>query len=304
MSIDNTRQLAYKNNVEMELQLQTNPLEAAVMVTDDKSAKKVKIKDIVSNGSAVEDDERYGDTVWQSTEYDGVWLAKPKELYRAEIIEDADQLQTAIDLKGSSTMNGTGAINRARTTRILQGFIGNRITGEDGTTVNAFPAGNYIDVATGGAAATGMNTAKLIRAGEYLTEQYVPDEMERFMVLTAKDNSNLLKEVPATSSDFKGAFGGEFVNGKIMRMLGWNFIHLELDNPLLRVSSLYTDANGYRLNPFWAKAGVVLNYWQRIRTKVGEIPEKRFMPGTLVGTTCAASRTQEGLTGIIRNLKG
>ncbi|MBT0667023.1 hypothetical protein HT136_01405 [Novosphingobium profundi] len=304
MSVENTQQLKYQNNLEMELQAQTCPLEAAVTVSDDASSSKIKIKDLVGNGEPQEDDEREGDTKWQRTDFDGVWIPKRNELYYAEIIENSDQLQTSIGLQGAATKNGTGVINRSKTRRILEGFFGNRISGQDGTTVNAFPASSFIDVDVGGAAATGMNTDKLIGANTFLTENYVPDEAERFMILTAQDNAKLLKEVPATSSDFKGAFGGTFMNGKIMSMLGWTFIHLELDNPLLGpVPGLATDANGYRLNPFWVKPGLVLNYWQRLRAEVGKIAQKRFMPGVLAGTTCAASRTQEGMTGIIRNLK-
>lgn len=305
MSVENTQQLKYKNNLEMELQLQTSPLEETVTVTDDASSSKIKIKDIVGNGEPQEDDEREGDTRWQRPGYDGVWLPKPNELYYAEIIENSDQLQTVIDLKGTAVMNGAGVINRAKTRRILQGFYGNRITGKDGTVVNPFPAGNYVPVDTGAAAPTKMNTAKLIAAGAYLTRNYVPDEAERWMVLTADDNTALLGEIPATSSDFKGAFGGTFENGKITGLLGWRFKHLELDNPLLgNVPTLATDANSYRLNPFWVKSGLVLNFWQHLRSEVGKIPEKRFMPGVLAGMTAGASRTQEGMSGIIRNVKG
>ncbi|MED5545630.1 MAG: phage capsid protein [Pseudomonadota bacterium] len=305
MSVENTQQLKYQNNLEMELQVQTSPLEAAVTVQSDASASKIKIKDLVGNGEPQEDDEREGTTKWQRTTFDGVWIPKPNELYYAEIIENADQLQTAIGLQGAATKNGSGVVNRAKTRRILEGFYGNRISGKEGTTVNAFPAGSYIDVDTGAAAAAKMNTAKLRGANKFLTQNYVPDEAERYMVLTADDNDALLTEVPATSADFTAAYQGVFNKGKIMSMLGWNFIHLELDNPLLKtVPDLATDGNGYRLNPFWVKPGLVLNFWQALRAEVGKLPERRFMRGVLAGTTCAASRTQEGMTGIIRNVKG
>lgn len=306
MSVENTQQLRYKDNLEMELQQQTNPLEAAVTVSNDASASKIKIKDLVGNGMPQEDDEREGNTKWQRTPFEGVWIPKPNELYYAEIIENSDQLMTAIGLQGAATMNGAGVIKRSQTRRILEGFFGNRISGKEGTTVNAFPASSYIAADTGAAAASKMNTEKLIAAGTFLTENYVADEAERFMILTAQDNAALLREVPATSADFKQAFGAEVdAMGKLVRMLGFKFIHLELNNPLLGpVSGLTTDGSGYRLNPFWAKPGIALNYWQMLRTEVGKIPEKRFMPGVLAGTTCAASRTQEGMSGAIRNVKG
>ncbi|PNU05811.1 phage capsid protein [Novosphingobium guangzhouense] len=305
MSAAEAAQVKFLNNLEMELQLQSNPLEAAVTVQDDASAELVKVKDIAANKMGQEDDERGGDTKWEPTQYDGIWIPKSNEIYDAEIVENSDQLSTAIDLGGTAVKNGAGVIVRGRVRRILEGFFGPVISGKKATISTPFPAGNILDADIGGSGATGMNTQKLIEAGTFLTEQHVPDELERFMILTAQDNAKLLREVPATSSDFKGAFGGVFSNGKIMQMLGWNFIHLELDNPLLKtVPALATDANGYRLNPFWVKQGVILNYWQRQRTEVGKIPQKRFMPGYLSGTTCSATRGQAGMSGAIRNVKG
>lgn len=300
-----TQQTLYKNNLEMELQVQTCPLLGAITVQSDKSASKIKIKDIVGNGMPQEDDERNGDTKWQRTPFEGVWIPKPNELYWAEIIENADELATAIDLQGAATKNGAGVVQRSKTRRILEGFYGNRISGKDGTTVNAFPAANYVAVDTGAAAASKMNTAKIRAATKQLDKAYVDDMLPRYMILTTEDNDALLTEVPATSSDFKSAYSGTYSNGKITSLLGWNFIHMELDNALLGpVSGLATDVNGYRLNPFWVKPGLVANFWQELRAKVGEIPEKRWMPGVLAGTTLGATRTQEGMTGIIRNLKG
>lgn len=303
-TIDNTFQTKYKNNLEMELQQYSNPLEDAVTVQEDSSASLIKIKDIVGNKQAQEDNERGGDTKWNETPYDGVYLGKPNELYDAEIVENSDKLQTAIDLEGTAVKGGAAVVTRARIQRTLEGFMAPIQSGKNGTVLTPFPNGNILAVDIGAAVPSKMNTEKLIKAGEFLDQSYVAPELQRWMVLDTQDNSALLREVPATSSDFKGAFGGEFRDGKIVRMLGWNFIHLQLDNPLLRVKDLYTDASGYRLNPFWVKPGVVLNYWQRLRTEVGKIPEKRFMPGYLSGTTCAATRTQPGMSGAIRNIKG
>lgn len=303
-TVENTFQTKFKNNLEMELQQYSNPLEDAVTVQDDASANLIKIKDIAGNKQPQEDNERGGDTKWNETPYDGVYLGKPNELYDAEIVENSDKLSTAIDLDGTAVKGGAAVVTRARIRRILEGFVAPIQSGKNGTVLTPFPNGNILDASIGSNAATRMNTEKLIKANEFLTQNYVPDEAPRYMVLDAQDNSALLREVPATSSDFKGAFGGEFRDGKLIRMLGWNFIHLQLDNPLLQISQLYTDGSGYRLNPFWVKPGVVLNYWQRLRTEVGKIPEKRFMPGYLSGTTCATTRTQPGMSGMIRNTKG
>lgn len=299
-------QVKYKNNVEMALQQQKPKLLDAVVSQDDTSADKIKIKDIVGNTMPNEADERHGDTKFNNPTYDGIWLGKPNELYYADLIDNADKLGTSIDLQGTSVTSGSGTINRSIDRRILQGFYGPVISGKEGTTTNAFPGGQVIPVTVGGAAgAQKMNVAKLIAADKLLAQGYVDEELEKWMALTADDAAQLLGEVPATSADFKGAYGGEFRDGKIMRLLGWNFKHIELDNPMLGpVPTLATDANGYRKTPFWVKGGLVANFWQRSRTSIDPRPDKLGSVQVFAGTTVAATRTQPGMSGVILNEKG
>ncbi len=312
MSINVTpaMQVKYSNNVKLRVQQTKSKLVDAIEWQSDASAEKVKVQDLVGNTEPQEDDERHGDTKYNNPTYDGVWIPKTNELYYADLIDNADRLQTAIDLQGSSVRSGAGTVNRAKTRRILEGFYGPIISGKDGLTVTAFPAGQIIPVTTGGASgAQKMNTFKLRAANKILTQGYADeDEMDgivRYMVLTADDNDALLSEVPATSSDFKGAFGGEFVNGKIKRMLGWEFIHLELDNPMLTtIPDLATDGSGYRKNPFWVKGGLRGNWWQESRTMVDRLPHKKGSVQVFAGTTLAASRIEPEMSGIILNAKG
>lgn len=312
MSINVTpaMQVKYSNNVKARVQ-QTKPkLVDAIEWQSDSGAEKVKVQDLVGNTEPQEDTERHADTKYNNPTYDGVWIPKTNELYYADLIDNADKLATAIDLQGSSVMSGAGTINRAKTRRILEGFYGPIISGKDGLTVTAFPAGQIIPATTGGASgAQKMNTFKLRAANKLLTQGYAvdddTDDIVRFMVLTADDNDALLSEVPATSSDFKGAFGGEFRNGKITQMLGWRFLHLELDNPMLTsIPSLATDGSGYRKTPFWIKGGLRGNWWQESRTMVDMLPQKKGSVQVFAGTTLAASRTEPELSGIILNAKG
>jgi len=299
-------QVKFLNNVEMALQLQSCPLLGSIDEQDDAGAEKVKVKDIVGNTAAKEADTRHGRTEWGDRTYDGVWLPKPPELYDADLIDDADRLATSIDLDGTATTGAAGTIARARTQRILEGFYGPIISGKTGTVVTPFPGTNIIPVTEGGASgAQKMNVKKLRGANKLLGENYVDKELKKFMILTEDDNDALLSEVPATSADFKGSFGGVVEDGYLKKLLGWNFIHLELDNPLLKsIPELATDGSGYRKTPFWVKPGVRLNWWKRLRTKVGEIPEMRFNTGYYAGTTLASTRTQAGMSGIILNEKG
>lgn len=297
-------QSKYQNNVEAALQQQKSMLLMCTDDTDDASADMIKVKDIIGNTNPQEGDERHGDTKYNNTPFDGVWMAKPTELYYADLVDNDDKLATAIDLTGAHTMSGAGTVQRSIDRRILEGFYGPIQSGKNGATITPFPAGNILPVTVGGAAgAQRMNTAKLRAANKLLAQQFVDMNEQRFMVLTAEQNDDLLTEVPATSSDFAASYRGR-VNeaGLLTGMLGWTFIQLELNNPMLgTVPALSIDGSGYRKTPFWVKSGVRTNFWQRLRTMVDPLPQKRGSVQVFAGTTVGATRTQAGKCGIILN---
>lgn len=309
MSINVTpaMQVKFQNNVELAVQQTASKLESVVIAQDDASAEKIKIKDIVGNVAPQVANERHGDTKYNHRTFDGVWLAKPDELYDSDLIDNADKLGTALDL-GSSTMMSIGAtIARAKDQRILEGFYGSIVSGKEGTTTTPFPGGQTIAATVGGASgAQKMNVAKIRAATKLLAQGYVDLEMPRYMVLTADDNDALLTELPVSSSDFKESYRGQVDEmGRVTRLLGWQFVYLELDNPLLGgVPALATDGSGHRKNPFWVRGGVVANFWQRTRTMLDPMPGKLGSVQYFAGTTLAASRTQSAMSGIILNLKG
>lgn len=306
--MENTFQVKFQNNVELALQqgMAGDPFTEAVMWTDDASAEKIKVKDIFPSKAASKATERNGRTDWDNPDGDGVWLAKPIELYKAFLIENSDKLQTSISLNGAATMMSSATIQRARIQRVLEGFFAPIISGKDGTTVTPFPSAAEIPVTTGGATgAQFMNTMKLRAAKLYLDQGFNPKELKRYMVVTAEDCDALLDEIQATNDDYKAAFGPKYDgDGNLVGMLGFNFINIELDDPMLdTIPALATNGSSHRRNPFWVKGGLAGNYWQRLRTEVGKIAELRFNEGTFAGTTVAATRTQSRRCGIILNRK-
>ncbi|WP_408590087.1 phage capsid protein [Novosphingobium sp.] len=300
-------QVKFQNNVELVLQQTKSVLEDTITVQDDASADKIKIKDLVGNVLPQEANERHGDTKYGNRSYDGVWVAKPTELYDADLIDNADQLGTAIGLQGTVVESCAATIARSRDRRILEGFYGSIISGKDGTITTPFPAGQIIPVTTGGASGNQkFNVAKVRAATKLLAQNYVDLSLERWMVLTADDNDSLLQEIPVTSDDFKGSYKGEVDDmGRVTGLLGWKFKYLELDNPMLgTIPALATDGSGFRKTPFYVKPGVRLNYWQRLRTMLDRMPGKLGSIQYFAGMIGAATRTQAGMGGIILNVKG
>lgn len=305
-TVNQTATVTFQNNVEAQLQqTQSLILGADAIETQDAKGEAVTVKDLIGNTMPQEADERHGDLKQTQVSHERAWLTKPNELYFNEYVDGADQLATEIDLAGGYTMAAMATINRAWDDQALVGMYSPIITGKERTTTTSFPGSQVVPVATGGAAGPQrMNVAKLIAANELLDGNFVDKTERRFMIISAKQNSDLLAEVPATSSDFKAAYGGEFTDGRITRLLGWNFIHMELRNPFLRAFSkfgLTVDQNGYTRNPFWVRSGVRMGIWQKLRTAIKDQPSKVDTRSVFAGTTVAATRTQAPKVGIILN---
>ena len=303
-TVNTTAKYEFANNLELKLQSNKAVLWDTCEEQDCTSAEKETVKDLIGDTDPEEADERFADLKETDPGHDRVWIVKPNELYFNKFVDGSDQLATKISLDGGYTMAAMATINRAQDSRVLEGAYGPIISGKDGTVSTPFPAGQIIPVTTGAAAgATGMNVAKLILAGQTLDQSFVDQEEERFMVIDAVQNAQLLSEVPATSADFKGAYGGTFVKGRIMSLLGWNFVHMELRNPRLRAFKLglTVDANGYTKNPFWTRSGIRKGVWRKLRTAIKDQPQKVDTRSVFAGTTVAATRTQAGKVGIILN---
>jgi hypothetical protein len=297
-------QSKYQNNVESVLQQTVSMLLPAVEVTDENGADKIKVTDLIGNADGQEATERHGDTKYADTPHDGIWLPKKPEIYYAELVDNDDQLSTGINLEGSYTKEGANVVARARDRRVLEGIYGNVISGKDGTIVTPFPAAMTVPVTVGGASGPQrFNVAKLRAANMLLAKNFVDTAEQRYMAITAEQSDDLLSEITVTNEDFQKAYGGRVdENGRVIELLGWKFIPLELSNPKLGpVPVLSVDASGYRKNPFWVRSGVRVNFWDRLRTDVSPVPTKQLTKQVWAGTTLAATRTQAGKVGIVLN---
>ena len=86
---------------------------------------------------------------------------------------------------------------------IIAAADGTAFTGVDGSTSTAFTTANIVDVQVGGSSSdVGLNVAKLRGAKEILDASDIDPEIERYMIVNAKQLKNLLAETAVTSSDF------------------------------------------------------------------------------------------------------
>jgi hypothetical protein len=303
--VPTTFQVTFQNNMRLALQ-QKEPLLWPLLEERGGPGDELKqLDDIIGHvksmkGSA---DGRHGDTQYANTGHTRLFCAKPDFDYYAELVDNNDQVQTKIALTSGYMMTARATINRAKDDAVIAGFFGSMLTGSyQGPTAVPFPGGNVIAADVGGVAtvATTMNIAKLRASQRLLRENFNDDGEEAFMVLTADDIDQLLQEMPVSSRDF-GAEGGELRDGKLRRLMGFTFVSMETDNPLLHNASLVDAGSGNRKTPFWKKSGLVKVPWWDLITSIDPLPQKHLSKQIYASTCVAATRTDSGKVGYVLN---
>ncbi len=298
-----TAQVTYQNNLELMLQ-QNKPAIADKIRPVPVEGEKACIKDFFGAVQTQRAEDRHGDTKYVNTPHDRIWLPKPPEDYVADLVDRHDQLTTKINIGTGYMMSQVAAINRYRDDQCIEGIFGRMISGKDGLTVNNFEAGMTVPVTAGGASGNQrMNIDKLRAATKLLAKGFNDMQMKKYIVLTAEQLEDLSRDYAATSADFQRAYAAQFdaETGYPTRLLGWNIIHLELSNPMLRNSSLTVDGSGFRKNPFWIEDGLVYGEWEGLFTRSSELPTKRYSRDLFAAACVATSRTQNGKVGCILN---
>jgi len=294
----------FENNMRLALNQHQSLLWPLLPEKTGTGSEKKQLDDIVGmvKSRKGSDDGRHGDVEYANTPHDRVWVAKPDFHYYADLVDNNDQVQAMISLTSGYMETARTTINRGKDDEVLAGFFGSMITGKAGTTTSPFPSGNVVGADVGGVAATatGMNIAKLRAARKLVAENFNDMNAQRFMVLTADDTDQLLNEMPVTSRDF-GAEGGELRDGKLRKLMGFTFVDMETDNPLLHNAALVDAGSGNRKTPFWVQGGLVRVPWWDIKTSIDPLPQKHHSIQVYASFCGAVTRTDDRKVGYVLN---
>lgn len=294
----------FENNMRLALQQTKARLWPLLMPKTGTGSEKVQLDDIIGQTKSRKgsDDGRHGDVQFNNTPHSRVWVAKPDFDYFAELVDTNDQVQAKIQLGSGYMQAAVAAMNRAMDDAVIEGIFGDMLTGKDGTIVQPFPAGMVTNVDVGAAAAVGLNIAKLRDARKKKQQAYNDPNEEAWMVVTADDLDQLLNEMPVTSREF-GAEGGELRDGKLRKLMGFEFIELETENPLFHNASLVDAGGGNRKTPWWVKSGLVRYSWWELKTSIDILPQKHHARQIYASFCGKATRTDQGKVGYILNKK-
>lgn len=301
-----TAQTRFYNNLRLELNQHKALLASRALERNEAGAEKVKLENLIANSKTKKKSARHAPVEYNNTGWDGIWVAKPEADYWADLVDTDDKLMTGVDIQGGFVTAAASALERAEDDAFLAGFYGDLITGKTGTVLNSFPSGNVVPVnAQSGAGVdpVGMNMRKVRSSRKILAQNFVNMAQMFFMALSAEQIDNLYDEAVVTSADYQKANGIRFsADGKhLLGAGGFEFVEIELSNPMLDNADLTVDGSGYRKNPFWTADGMVINWWEKLYTSVKQLPQQHDEIQVYARKCMVGSRTDQNRCGYVLN---
>lgn len=272
----------YKSNVELLLQQKGSRLRG--LVRNETQNSEFDFYDRIGPVEAQEITGRHQDTPLISTPHDRRRCSL-RDFDWADMIDKKDRIRMLIDPTGPYAMNAMYALGRRQDDVIIEAMFDNAYTGKTGSTIVAFPASNVIAVnyvESGAAANSGLTIGKLRRAKEQMDAAEVDPDEERYIGVTAKQVTDLLRTTEVTSSDYNTVKA--LVEGKVDTFMGFKFV---------RTERLLTDDNAYRRLPVWVKSGVLFASGEEINVDIGPRRDKRNSIQVYVNGTFGATRMDE-----------
>lgn len=203
----------------------------------------------------------------------------------ADLIDRPDRIRMLIDPTSPYSQNAAYALGRKMDEVILDAAFGSVYTGKTGSSTVSFPAGQQVAVdyvETGAAANSGLTIAKLRRAKQILDQNEVDPTERRYIAMTAKQLTDLLRTTEVTSADFNTVRA--LVQGEINSFMGFEFVRTEL---------VRTNASSHRRCVAWAQSGLLLAVGQDIVTDIGPRRDKRNSTQVYVSASFGATRMEE-----------
>lgn len=194
-----------------------------------------------------------------------------------DLIDNPDKVRLLVDPSSTYLQSAMWALGRKIDDILIEAALGTAKTGKTGGTPVSLPAGQKVAHQS-----TGLNVAKLVQVKELLDKNDVDPDDPRFILVTAKQISNLLGATEVTSSDYNTVKA--LAQGEIDTFLGFKFI---------RTQRLTKDGNNNRQAIAWTKSGMLLALGADVKGRVIERPDKSFSVYAYASLSCGATRMEE-----------
>ena len=273
----------YRNNVELLVQQRGSVLRDFVN-TDNAIVGKTKFTEQIGSTEAQKKVSRHSDSPLVNTPH--ARRSYGLEDYEwGDLIDKNDKVRMLIDPTSSYAQAAAFAMGRAMDDVIIEAALGTANTGVSGGTPVTLPssqtiASNAID--NDSDAAHGLSPQKLRSAMTLFLENSVPEDEEKFLVVSPKAVQSLLTHKEVVSSDFNTVRA--LVNGEVDTYMGFRFI---ISNRLAIDSSSIRDCFAY------VRSGLELGIGQDVMARIEERPDKSFSTYVYYCMTIGATRLEE-----------
>ncbi len=272
----------YRANVEHLLQQKGSRLRPFVRVETQNA--EFDFYDRIGATSAQEVTGRHQDTPLVNVPHDRRRVSL-RDFDWAELIDRPDRIRLLIDPTSPYSQNASFALGRKMDEIILEAAFNSVSTGKTGSSTVTFPAAQQIAVnfvESGAAANSGLTIGKLRKAKQMLDASETDPSDPRYIIVTAKQITDLLQTTEVTSADFNSVKA--LVQGDVNTFMGFEFVRTELVN---------TDANSHRRVPCFTKSGMLLAVGQDINVDIGPRRDKRNSTQVYCSASFGAVRMNE-----------
>ena len=220
-----------------------------------------------------------GDTVWSDIEHHQRWVF-PSDFAVSLPLSRQDQIRMIADPRSPYAEAIRAAYARKYDDLIIAAATGDSKTGKyDDLQTTVFPADQIIADAN-----AGMTIDKLIEAKEMLIAANNNPAEERFIVMSEKQISNLLKTTEVTNSDYNTIKA--LVKGEVDTFMGFKFLtseRLQMTAGTPNVRHCFA----------WVKSGLHFGTWDAMNIRSDQRPDKNYVWQIYARATIGATRTQE-----------
>lgn len=266
---------AYRSNVIMLAQQKGSRLLRTVRMDGDMVGRTVYF-DRIGATAAQQVTTRHADTPLTNTPHSRR-RAELTDWDWADLVDNVDRLRTLYSPDNFYAVNGAWAVGRAIDDVLIAAANGNSYEGQSGGTTTALPSGQKVVV--GG---TGLTLTKLISAREILDAADVDPDLPRFIVVTAKQITDMLGTTEVKSADYNTVKA--LASGQVNSFMGFEFV---------RTQRLTTDGSGNRLVLAYTANALGVSLGEGITVKISERPDKRHATQVYVRASIAATRVED-----------
>jgi len=194
----------------------------------------------------------------------------------ATLLDRADAARMLVDPKGPYQQTAKMAMNRAKDRIIIAALGGSAWSGKTGTTEVVLPASQKIAHSN-----VGLTLGKILLASEMLETADVDPEIERFIIASAQQKTNLLTTTEVKSTDYNSVKA--LTDGKINQFMGFTFKWLNLLTKTLTTRYCYA----------YTKEAIGFGTVEEITVRLSERVDKNYAWQPYVSMDMGASRIEE-----------